>query len=1285
MRIRSISALVAGSITLWFQVAQGKDLGAVFNSLSISPEQNTNNLPQGLWDASVGLTITDSMNAQPGDTFTLDIPDVYKVYGASGTDSFTISSAGSELAQCSVFSGMSLTTDSRVTCTITNQNINQMASAGDVSGSVTLPFIFSVGGSAYQADLDAASAFEPGTQTVTWNEMPATVSFAAGPTYTPSLADGYDSATDPTYYLRTSMNSEIQTYFVGSQCSGGSVAHEMIQITYAGASRNDAQTGQLVSCSDVQIMISNDFNSWMMPQNAQPAPSSVSYTCQDNTVTIDAKSVPAGYRVFVAGNQKPSTSGNPITLTNQYQDNVTCSDGSTQNKTFSIRTQLQLAAASGVYQPFVISTSTYAGDATTITTTVVDGTQNYIILKPTPRTTVTKTYDGTAVTTRTLSHESDATFITVEVDLPTRTKTTTVPWTGTVPTTYLVTTGSTFTQVVQTPAARTTITNIWTTRSHSTTTDSFNPSSDSVVTVEIWEPSSTTTTQTTYYTGTSESFTTLPYSDSDVTVSVLDYKPYPRSTTFIPTTGTTLYNTSALTNSAGQTTGLQIIKIAPVQTVTTTYVWSSSYTSSSTVPTQSGASVVTVVLDIPPYTQSKNAKCGPTNGVTGLECSSGLFCNGAKKTCQQISTVTQSYFYGGATPSTTTLPYVTSDTTVVIYQPPSTTTRTVTWNQVFTSTLTEEHATDASLVYVDVEIPVTTTVRSTWSQTAFSTMTEPVADDSTEYTVVIYGPPVSETTSTSSYTGRSATTYTISNNPTQVTIIDLEPIPRTTVTRGWTYSTTGTTEFNCGDIEEANPTLNIFHKRGINPYTQACDVMNTVTTQITEVVHVPFVTSTVNFPYTGSTTSSSISLSDGALTETIANYVPNTVCKPTASACGSLTTSGSSVFGVQTACCQLGLRCATDSSSVICVAASTSTTSVTKYWTQTSTFSTVYTTFINGLPYVETEYSIPIVTSTLTRTGSYKSTSTVSTISGNSNLGTATVIVQVPSATPKTVTITNGWASSYTSTVSTLTPSDTTSGTFTIVVETPTANVNSTTTTGWTGSFTSTYSTALTTFTGSDGIPTTETVYYVETPVANTNSTTTTGWTGSFTSTYSTALTTFTGSDGIPTTETVYYVETPVANVNSTTTTGWTGSFTSTYSTALSTFTGSDSIPTTDTIYYVETPTANANSTVYTPWTGSFTSTYSTELTTFTGSDGVPTTETVYYVETPTGGANSTVYTPWTGSFTSTYSTDVTTFSGSDGIPTTETIYYVETPVVGVNSTTTTGWSGSFTSTFSTD
>lgn len=248
MRLSRSSLSATLALTCYSLIASAKDLGNVFTSLDIEPESNTENLPQGLWDASLGITITDSMNPQNGDTFTLDIPNVYKVYGSGSDNTFSLKSAsGDSLADCTSFSGTSLTTDSRVTCTITNANINQLASVADVKGQITLPFIFSAGGSDQAPDVTAAKVYSAGTNTVQWNGMTATVSFAAGPTYTPALATGYNQATDPNYLVRTSVNNEIQGLFLGSQCSTGSVTEENIEIDFAGFSRGDSNTGNLIS------------------------------------------------------------------------------------------------------------------------------------------------------------------------------------------------------------------------------------------------------------------------------------------------------------------------------------------------------------------------------------------------------------------------------------------------------------------------------------------------------------------------------------------------------------------------------------------------------------------------------------------------------------------------------------------------------------------------------------------------------------------------------------------------------------------------------------------------------------------------------------------------------------------------------------------------------------------------------------------------------------------------------------------------------------------------------
>ncbi|SSD62038.1 uncharacterized protein SCODWIG_03800 [Saccharomycodes ludwigii] len=189
--------------------------------------------------------------------------------------------------------------------------------------------------------------------------------------------------------------------------------------------------------------------------------------------------------------------------------------------------------------------------------------------------------------------------------------------------------------------------------------------------------------------------------------------------------------------------------------------------------------------------------------------------------------------------------------------------------------------------------------------------------------------------------------------------------------------------------------------------------------------------------------------------------------------------------------------------------------------------------------------------------------------------------------------------------------------------------------------------------------------------------TTYTPWTGKSTSTIGTSIYTFEGSDGIPTTSTIFTVETPEYDAVITTYTPWTGTYTSTIGTSVTTSIGSDGIPTTSTIYTVETPEVEGTTTTYTPWTGTYTSTIGTSVTTSVGSDGITTTSTIYTVETPEVEGTTTTYTPWTGTYTSTIGTSVTTSVGSDGIPTTSTIYTVETPEVEGTTTTYTPWTDS--------
>lgn len=77
-----------------------------------------------------------------------------------------------------------------------------------------------------------------------------------------------------------------------------------------------------------------------------------------------------------------------------------------------------------------------------------------------------------------------------------------------------------------------------------------------------------------------------------------------------------------------------------------------------------------------------------------------------------------------------------------------------------------------------------------------------------------------------------------------------------------------------------------------------------------------------------------------------------------------------------------------------------------------------------------------------------------------------------------------------------------------------------TTTQGWSNTYTST-KTSTAVITGTDGVLSPQPIIVIETPTKQTSSTQYTQWTGSYETTYTTKITTFTGSDGIGTTETI--------------------------------------------------------------------------------------------------------------------------------------------------------------------
>lgn len=184
----------------------------VFNSiLSITDPGNTR--PGSVnWRAAVNWKITSDMEMKEGDTFTLHMPNVYKF--TSSAQTLQIKAGSLVLANCDLFSGDNIVGYSEVQCTATAE----VANVGTASGTITFAFTFNSGYSSDEVNLEAASVWSTGTNTIRWTDGPNVltkdVTFEGGNT---GVIEG--SAENGVYGLRALVNSNTkQHYLLGPRC-----------------------------------------------------------------------------------------------------------------------------------------------------------------------------------------------------------------------------------------------------------------------------------------------------------------------------------------------------------------------------------------------------------------------------------------------------------------------------------------------------------------------------------------------------------------------------------------------------------------------------------------------------------------------------------------------------------------------------------------------------------------------------------------------------------------------------------------------------------------------------------------------------------------------------------------------------------------------------------------------------------------------------------------------------------------------------------------------------------
>ena len=532
-------------LSLCVSVATAKVITGVFNSFdSLTWTRAGNYAYKGpnrpTWNAVLGWSL-DGTSANPGDTFTLNMPCVFKFI--TDQTSVDLTADGVKYATCQFYSGEEFTTFSSLKCTVSNT----LTSSIKALGTVTLPISFNVGGTGSLVDLESSKCFKAGTNTVTFNDGDKKISIDVDFEKTNEDASGYFIASR----LIPSINKVSITY-VAPQCANGYTSGAMGFIVLTGDTTID--------CSNVHVGITKGLNDWNFPVSSD----SLSYnkTCSSTGISITYENVPAGYRPFFDVYTLVSGQNRQLRYTNDYA----CVGSSLQSKPFNLRLRGYNNSEANSNGFVIVATTRTVTDSTTAVTTLpfnpsIDKTKTIEILQPIPTTTITTSYVGvtTSYLTKTAPIGETATVI---VDVPYHTTTTvTSEWTGTITTTTTRTnpTDSIDTVVVQVPLPNPTVstTEYWS-QSYATTTTVTAPpgGTDTVI---IREPPNHTVTTTEYW---SQSFAT----------------------------------TTTVTAPPGGTDTV-IIREPPNYTVTTTEYWSQSFATTTTVTAPPGGTDTVIIYE----------------------------------------------------------------------------------------------------------------------------------------------------------------------------------------------------------------------------------------------------------------------------------------------------------------------------------------------------------------------------------------------------------------------------------------------------------------------------------------------------------------------------------------------------------------------------------------------------------------------------------------------------------------------------------------------------------------
>ena len=387
--------------------AAAKQISGVFGSIdsigysSGSSTFNDDNPSDLYWNSVVNWKLSGA-TMSPGDTFTLHMPNVFRI--AADTDTVGMLVNSNEYATCTFFSGEVVVAYSELQCVVNAALVPGI----DASGTINFPFVFNAGFGGNAVDLTGANAYQVGSNNIVWkdgaNDVQGTAVFQAG--------SSFNIVNDPdvlNYVVRKLPSvGQVQHIVLGATCESG---------TFSGQIGLIFNSGDQIACNNANVGMSNAINSWYFPTTS----SNVQYTgsCSGSQYVVNFENAPAGYRVFMDLEISPNA-GSLVDVS--YVNDIVCNG---QTKTHSDKvswSQIPNTPPGSNGSEIIWTTVTWTGSTTRVTTLPFNSTNGHTqtieIDVPIPTVTTTTTWTGSTTFTTTYTAPPGGTA-TVEIDVPT--------------------------------------------------------------------------------------------------------------------------------------------------------------------------------------------------------------------------------------------------------------------------------------------------------------------------------------------------------------------------------------------------------------------------------------------------------------------------------------------------------------------------------------------------------------------------------------------------------------------------------------------------------------------------------------------------------------------------------------------------------------------------------------------------------------------------------------------------------------------------------------------------